>query len=231
MNNTAGNLVAKVTTLALTLVLVRRVSQNCRFDGHNAVSACTARFGAPSATSSEYNRLSNSVSLDVRDFDFSWTQFQFYCLYFSCLAPTNRNESKWLASPPSCCCADHLRRSEALSLLNEADCFCALWSEHLLLLEMSALYHNKLPCRYCTYISVAGTSKVCEPTAVVQWQCTVMVVTILSVPINHSPSAKSNVEEHLVAGEQWVLLTPSVATWCGCDDRTVDCSSNCQRLL
>jgi len=67
MNNTAGNLVAKVATL----VLVRRVSQNCRFDGHNAVSACTARFGAPSATSSEYNRLSNSVSLDVRDFDFS----------------------------------------------------------------------------------------------------------------------------------------------------------------
>jgi len=71
MNNIAGNVVAAVTAVGLTIVLIRRVSQDCGFEGHNAVSACTARFEAPSATSSEYNRLSNSVSLDVRDFDFS----------------------------------------------------------------------------------------------------------------------------------------------------------------
>jgi hypothetical protein len=42
-----------------------------------------------------------------------------------------------------------------------------------MLLEKSELYHNKLPCRYCTvlyvlYISLVGTWKVCEPTAVAQ---------------------------------------------------------------
>jgi len=58
-----------------------------------------------------------------------------------------------------------------------------------------------------------------------------MVVTILSATINHTPSAQPNFEEHLVAGVQWVLLTPSMAAWCGCDHRTVDCSSHRRQLL